>query len=453
MRTDAETEKGKLSTAYESGSVDAYEAPPPELPKTTFSEVPNVPFTAASNLDTATLDPEMSTYFLGHHLTQDQASYSETEAEDFLHQPMVSDNNEDQPWSSQFMDHSYDSYIAQPFPSTSIIDPKLLGPHVSLPHDLHIGLSGNVSPPQTDQLSFGIAPIMLSQTPPLEIQDETKQPSNALEQRPNEVNHDNQGLGEFTTEIYVKQKGRPPKRLEGKSTLLSPAIKEGESKTNGLSTAKRQGRPLKSTIVQPSLSAHPTLSSPLSHHRTRQPMPESTREHPPEHPSKPSHFPTESVEGVTKRRYEVSVPTGLDSVKRIKLIFHEDLPSPQTSLPAPPASAANPIDGDSHRRSFPLSRKRDILPRPNVSRDTPPAALVDDVTQKLPMARELHLDNNTPPAMEVIKKNVVGGVVIPRKKIDRKVYQVFLSNRARQTMVRKRDGKVKGIKFQWGDSD
>lgn len=66
------------------------------------------------------------------------------------------------------------------------------------------------------------------------------------------------------------------------------------------------------------------------------------------------------------------------------------------------------------------------------------------------MASDLDLDDNTPPPTRVKKRKLIAGVVIPYKRIDRNLYRVFMSNMARQTMVRsKRDGRLKGIKFEW----
>ena len=126
-------------------------------------------------------------------------------------------------------------------------------------------------------------------------------------------------------------------------------------------------------------------------------------------------------------RYEVNVQTGLDEIKRIKLVFRGDT---STS-----ASNSRPSSSGNMMR--------------NARRMTPPAAMGDD-WRLLPHVSELHLDENTPPP-EVRKRmrdeNVM--VVIPRKRINKALYPVFLASDARQKMVRnKTTGKI-NIKYEW----
>ena len=98
-------------------------------------------------------------------------------------------------------------------------------------------------------------------------------------------------------------------------------------------------------------------------------------------------------------------PTGLDEIKRIKLVFRGDT---STS-----ASNSRPSSSGNMMR--------------NARRMTPPAAMGDD-WRLLPHVSELHLDENTPPP-EVRKRmrdeNVM--VVIPRKRINKALYPVFLA--------------------------
>ena len=91
-------------------------------------------------------------------------------------------------------------------------------------------------------------------------------------------------------------------------------------------------------------------------------------------------------------RYEVKVDTGLDTIKRIKLIFR----------------------GDEKR---------------NVERVTPDIAIEDG--ERIPNASELYLDDNTPPPSPIPlrrkRKYSEVSVVIPYKSINKDLYTVFSS--------------------------
>src|SRR5213079_3739864 len=93
-------------------------------------------------------------------------------------------------------------------------------------------------------------------------------------------------------------------------------------------------------------------------------------------------------QNVERRRYEVNVETGLDTIKRIKLIFHEDLTD--ASRPSTPGSLhgrLDPVEVD--RMSREQSQKREIM-GPDVLRVTPLAAIEPGCL--LPNARDLVLD-------------------------------------------------------------
>jgi hypothetical protein len=163
----------------------------------------------------------------------------------------------------------------------------------------------------------------------------------------------------------------------------------------------------------------------------------------------------------------MNVETGLNTIKRIKLIFHED--SPQTSQPTSSGkgkSAANPIDLDfSHRSSRQTSprpqrpgKKRDVLLRqrdePRVA--TPPAAIDVDVGFFLlpSTANDLDLDENTPtpsPSHNLQPTRWIAiEVSIPFQHLDKSQYPVFLAKDAKQMMVKsKLSGQIKGISFTW----
>jgi hypothetical protein len=120
------------------------------------------------------------------------------------------------------------------------------------------------------------------------------------------------------------------------------------------------------------------------------------------------------------------------NVKRIKLIFHQDLnPAPHPS--DPPLGLHIPRPG-----------KWDIVLR---RRRTPPLAILND---ELSSDFEDSFEDSWSPPSEVKRRRFISGVVVPCKRIDKSLYVVFLSGRAKQTMVTsKRDGTFKGIKFEW----
>lgn len=159
---------------------------------------------------------------------------------------------------------------------------------------------------------------------------------------------------------------------------------------------------------------------------------------------------TQKIQGT---RYEMNVETGLDTIKRIKLIFHEYLPSSmETFRPGSSGSVCgtrdNPVDVDSAPRWKPNQEKRDIVRRDEI-RVAPLTAM--DPGCPLLAASELHLDDNTPPPTPSVVSVEYGvEVMIPLSKIDKSSYPVYLGSKARQTMVRRKsDGSIKGLKFVW----
>ena len=143
-------------------------------------------------------------------------------------------------------------------------------------------------------------------------------------------------------------------------------------------------------------------------------------------------------------KHQVNVETGLETVKRIKLVFH-----------------GNPFE-KKRSRSTAASAVKARSPR-EVERITPPAAIYEG--RRLPTAKELGIDNNSPPPEDrssgsdlifienkLVKREQVTKVevVIPRRKINKSLYPMFLSRDARQTQIRRKsDGSIKGMIFSW----
>jgi len=174
-----------------------------------------------------------------------------------------------------------------------------------------------------------------------------------------------------------------------------------------------------------------------------------------------------SPERVLGTRYEKNVETGLDSIKRIKLVFHEDSPKssrPSSSGMGNPTSDAIDVETSPYAslQTLPQHRhgkKRDILLRQQIQRNvpsvTPPAAIDVDVGSLLPTANDLHLDENTPPPTSTPysppKRWIAMEVSIPFKRLDKSQYLAFLAQDAKQVMVKNKiTGQVKGISFDWG---
>jgi hypothetical protein len=166
-------------------------------------------------------------------------------------------------------------------------------------------------------------------------------------------------------------------------------------------------------------------------------------------PSKTVDAETVTIPRGLGTRYEVNVDTGLDTVKRIKLVFHRDSPSTTDGPQAGSSSCKqkNLVDGDGTptRGTF---KEREA--RQDIQRVTPPAAI--DIGRCLPTAKDLGLDENSPPpsSVSLMEKNRNVEVVIPEAKIDKSLYPVYLGKDARQTRVTsKASGRVKGIIFAW----
>ena len=146
------------------------------------------------------------------------------------------------------------------------------------------------------------------------------------------------------------------------------------------------------------------------------------------------------------RRYEVNVETRLDTIKRIKLVFHDR--STDAYRPSSPGSLCGGIDPvDTDSTSLRKSETQDMI-RPDVLRVTPLAAIEPGCL--LPNARDIFLDENTPPPIVSNEKLPKFEVIIPVREIDKNLYPVFLGKDAKQTMVRSKfDGTIKGLIFSW----
>jgi hypothetical protein len=79
---------------------------------------------------------------------------------------------------------------------------------------------------------------------------------------------------------------------------------------------------------------------------------------------------------------------------------------------------------------------------------TPPLAILDDELSS--DFEDSFEDSSSPPPEVKRRRRFISGVMVPWKRIDKSLYGVFLSDRAKQTMVTsKGDGIFKGIKFEW----
>jgi hypothetical protein len=145
------------------------------------------------------------------------------------------------------------------------------------------------------------------------------------------------------------------------------------------------------------------------------------------------------VQKVLGPQYEVTVNTGLDTVKRIKLLFRDD-------------SSVEPRSTSESQSALEVSDTPGKRIKWFERRVTPPAAIMSG--QPIPNARDLHLDDNTPPSSPAPAspmREVLANVIVLEKKIEKDLYPVFLAKDARQVMIRsKKTGRVKGIIYAWG---
>jgi hypothetical protein len=126
----------------------------------------------------------------------------------------------------------------------------------------------------------------------------------------------------------------------------------------------------------------------------------------------------ESVGDISGKQWEVNVETGLNTVKRLKLVFREK------TLPST-AEQGKHVESEGNGIQRTIPDERDLAVGDN--RDT---ALPADVTMP--------------------RKCRAVSVVIPRRKINRELYPMFLARNARQTMVRsKATGRIKGFIYEW----
>jgi len=363
----------------------------------------------SSNLDPALLDPEMASYFFGPQ-SHNRPPYSKIDLHgDTYSQNTFADDHQESSWISNY-EAEFESYIALPLSSSTpmdpVIDPAILS-------SSHIQSQLRIAPLQNiplEERSISIAPSMLDKSVNSPIQDETVWYSNG------------------TAQVGGK---KPPQTKHG-----------GEGKGKGQVLGKR-----------PAPEVEPT------------PAPEAEPAPAPEVEPKPAPE-VEEVEPSPARvlgtRYEMNVKTGLDTIKRIKLVFHED--SPQTTRPTSSGtgkSPTGPIDVDSSqhstRQNSPQGRhgkNRDVLVRRAEPRVTPPAALDVDIGTLLPTAKDLHLDENTPPPSPSYFSQptrwIATEVSIPFKPLDKSQYPAFLAQDAKQMMLKSRvTGQVKGISFTW----
>jgi hypothetical protein len=167
------------------------------------------------------------------------------------------------------------------------------------------------------------------------------------------------------------------------------------------------------------------------------------------------------------KKYETIATTGLDTIKRIRLIFREDPPHISNDSPpmssgslesndVPAGSHSNPfsVDTETPNRSPPLAKMRDIVRR-ELPRITPPAALGVE-SRRIPMASELDLDDNTPPPMAIPltkKRKMIVEVVVYERPVDKSLCRTFLEERLQKDDNLRYNGKEnKGYTILSNDS-
>jgi hypothetical protein len=386
---------------------------PHTSPTLTFTRnTEDVPFESSSNLDPALLDPEMSSYFFGSQNHDEPPPYSSqlTYPADFTtHEPPS--NPRDHPQSFQHPHlpeewlpyNPFETYIAQPLSSSAEqgIDPNIFTQTVPHPLTVYTNTPAFVDELQTPSIS--ISPAMLDKTAP--VQEGVVWYSGAGKQ-----------IG-----------GKRPPRHDGEGQGKGKGEGKGQGKGKGDLTARRKA--------------------------------------------------------VLGKRYEMNVDTGLDTVKRIKLVFHESKPvekgveTGETVMGETPVlvtgsavsstssavsktfpAAPIPVATVSSTKSTPTTPARAArnpqTPKAKritrlVPQVTPPAAILPG--RPVPMAKDLHLDDNSPsPSFSGTSPEALVGVVVPRKRIDKDLYPQFLACDAQQTMYRNRiTGKIRGVMFSW----
>jgi hypothetical protein len=126
-------------------------------------------------------------------------------------------------------------------------------------------------------------------------------------------------------------------------------------------------------------------------------------------------------------RYEVNVQTGLDTIKRIKLVFHGDPPE-ASQVQSPGLTIAENLKKEAFRHEdMGVTQPVTFSPSPAI--------------RYYPLDEE-----KSSPEMStaLMKRGCVVEVVIPKKEIDKSLYPMFLGKDAWQIMIRsKRAGEQK----------
>ena len=356
-----------------------------------------------ANLHPALLDPEMSNYFFGSQThNPPPASKFNIDRDPYTHTALL--DSHDSSWLSYY-ETNFETYIAQPLSSSTPLDP-VIDPAIlsNLQSPRRISPLPNVA---IEERSISIAPSMLSKSGNSPMHEETVWYSKGVAQvggKPPHTNNSGEGKG------------------KGRNLGQRPASDGGEGKGKGKVLGKR-----------------PLLEV---------------------------EIPDSPPQRILGTRYEMNVETGLDTIKRIKLVFHDD--PLQMSRPTSAGigkSAADPIDLDTSQNSSPYAspahrngKKRDVLVRQDLRRErlrvTPPAAIDVDIGPVLPVASALHLDDNTPPPIPFHHSEptrwIAVEVLIPFKNLDKTQYPEFLAKDAKQVLVRNKvTGQIKGISFAW----
>lgn len=388
-----------------------------------FTEQSNL----SSNLDTALLDPELSKYFFGPQ-SHYPPPYSKIDLRGDAYSQHVhaDDHHQETPWMSNY-EADFESYIALPLPSSMPMD-QVIDPAVFSSSNIQSQLRMSPLPNMTrEETSISIAPSMLDKSVNSPIQDETVWYSNGTAQvggkTPPRTKHGSEGKG----------KGRVLGKRPAAPEVDPPPAPEIELKP--VDEVEPELVPIVETAPSPEVEATPAP-----------------------HIGQVESPPPAQVLGT---RYEMNVETGLDTIKRIKLVFHEN--PQQSSRPTSSGtgkSPTDPIDVDSSQHStrqispqWIQGKKRDVVVRRDVPRVSPPTMDVD-VRTPLPTATDLHLDENPPPPtpshFSQPVRWIATEVSIPFKDLDKSQYPAFLAQDAKQMMLKSKVSRqVKGISFTW----
>jgi hypothetical protein len=327
-------------------------------------------FPGEVNLDPALLDPEMSNYFFGP-TSYEPLPISEIE-------PQVDEYSRDQilldPPGPSWMTHydSFDPFIAEPL-SDSIPPTDLLQQHSTM---------FRTSTPSAiaEERLISISPSMLDKSASVAVTTDVVWYSNGVEMQVG-------GKKPPRTKDCEKEKGYSTVLGERRKTQDSEDVVEMRNPQNTeIDTKKRKVQEMQDTIKVIKREV-------------------TTRVQP---------------------KFGKPVETASDSTKRIKLVLDKDLsstadqPRPSISLPG---TKENPVKLDDIAPiRIPCRKEEDILPLPKLRISPPPIYR----PRPLPTARELCLDENTPPPTpHTVSTHCTVEIIVPDSTIDKRQYPYF----------------------------